>query len=194
MRSILVSLAAAAVLVLSGCGGEGDSDSEGDSGRDPAATAAATDSGGDGTPVSSETAESSSDNVGTGSSVTVGDESYTFEIECLVGNTAIIGGAGQSADGVAAFLSAAMPVNDDGGPANDPTRVDMQVYVGTNLRGGPAQYEYWVNDVSGSVDSYSDDGQHAEASVQFQYRTKDGAKEGLAFGDLVEGSFEVNCP
>ncbi len=125
--------------------------------------------------------------------VTAGDESFEFSIECQFG-TGIVRGGGLAADGTPAFLDAGMPIDDNGKPANDPSEVGVTVHVGKDTLFGRGQYQYRVGPANGSTTSYSDDGSHAEGIVQFEYATKDGAREGLAYFDRVEGTFEVTCP
>jgi len=199
MRSIPVLVIAVLVAVLSACGSDGDSDSDDGSAPDPTTAAAdpttadADGGGGAATPAASDSDGSNDDDAAANTaSVTAGDESFTFEVECQFG-TGIIRGGGEMTDGTPAYLVASMPVDDSGGPANDPAGISLNLYVGQNSLQGPFQYEYWLNSNTGSVGSYTDDGEQAEGTVQYQYRTADGAKDGLAYGDLVDGTFAANC-
>lgn len=172
-------------LAFAACGG-GDDDAPpfGGNGADPTAEPTSAPSGNGG---------------GSNAFVTAGVESFEFTVECQFG-TGIIRGGGSSADGTPAFLDAGMAIGDDGKPVNNPDDIDVSVYVGKDIIFGPALYEYVLRGggdggfAVGSVSSYSDDGSHVEGIIQFEYFDKDSAKEGLTYGDLVEGTFNVNCP
>ena len=87
-----------------------------------------------------------------------------------------------------------MPKNSAGDPTNDPGEVSLNLYVGRAELIGSSEYEYWVSSTAGAVTEYTDSGDAASGTAQFQYRDKNGAKEGLTYGDLVDGTFEATCP
>jgi hypothetical protein len=196
VKRALLLLFALLGATLIACGGGDDTD-DGDNGgnSDAQPSAAATEAGDgddDGDDDGGNDGDSDSDDGGS-ASIIVGDESYTFSVECSFG-TGIIRGAGAGADGTPAFLQASMPVNSAGAPANDPSGVSINVYVGRTELIGSSDYEYWVNETAGAVTEYTDNGEAAAGTAQFQYRDKNAAKEGLTYGELVDGRFQATCP
>jgi hypothetical protein len=173
------------------CGGGESEDNAGAaqsttvSGDDRPPASPESDDDGDGSP-------SGSGGAGT-ASVTVGDETFRFEIECQFG-TGIIRGPGTSGDGTPAWLDASMPVDARGSPANDPTQVGVMVRVGIAELFGQPVYDYTVNDTLGMVSAYADDGTDTSGEAQFSYGDGSGSKEGFTHGDLLAGSWSATCP
>ena len=200
MKRALLLLFALLGAIAIACGGGDDDGGGDDGGSDSQPTAAATDAGGgdadgdsDDSDDDADDGDDDADDGGGSATVTAGDETFTFTVECSFG-TGIIRGAGSNADGTPTFLQASMPKNSAGSPANNPAEVGINVWIGRDELIGPSTYEYVVSSTAGSTSEYTDDGSSASGTVQFQYREKDGAKEGLTDGDLVDGSFEATCP
>jgi hypothetical protein len=187
VRRLFLMLTIGVVVAFAACGGDDDASPTGG----PSAPATNAPSNGDSSAASSP--DSDTGYVAGVAGVVAGDESFVFEIECQFG-TGIIRGPGQSLDGTPAYVVMGMPVSNDGSPKDAPGEVDIQVEVGKNTLLGPSLYVYAVRSSTGSVSQYSDDGNHAEGTIQLEYRDNDGAKDGLSYGDLVDGSFTATCP
>jgi hypothetical protein len=189
MRRLPWIVLVAVGFAFAACGGDDDASPFGGDDDEPttAPTSASSDDGGD------DSGDSGNGGGDANAFVTAGDESFEFTVTCQFG-TGIIQGPGSAADGTPSFLVASMPVTERGQPLNDPLQVDLRVAVGKETMIGPSLYEYGDPTDNAPGYSYSDDGNHAEGTIQLEYRTSDGAKEGLAYGDLVDGTFNVTCP
>jgi hypothetical protein len=192
-KLLWIGLALLAVFLIA-CGGDDDDDSSaaGSGDSQPSADNASSpsdngsdDSGGGG--------DSGATSGGGSGMVTIGDETFQFEISCQFG-TGIIDGTGENQDGTPAYLRGSMPKDSNGQPTNDPSAVDMQVKVGTAELIGQATYDYTVQSTLGSVSQYTDDGSHTDGSAEFSYGDGSGAKEGFTHGDLVSGTWDITCP
>jgi hypothetical protein len=191
-KLLWIGLALLAVFLIA-CGGDDDDDSSaaGSGDSQPSADSASSPSD-DGSDDSGGDSDAASGGGGSGM-VTIGDETFQFEISCQFG-TGIIDGTGENQDGTPAYLRGSMPKDSNGQPTDDPTGVDMQVKVGTAELIGQATYDYTVQSTLGSVSQYTDDGSHTDGSAEFSYGEGSGAKEGLTYGDLVSGTWDITCP
>ncbi len=118
--------------------------------------------------------------------VTIGETVYQFNIHCMFGTTGVQG-AGTSADGTAAYLVA----NFD---PEDPESADIDIRVGTDSFGGPAE-QIWVAGSgrgTSALVAWEGDLQAVHGSAPFRDRRQKDAPEGGA--TEVAGQIEVSCP
>ena len=144
--------------------------------------------GGGGEEGAADTAQVPAEPAGTPGTATVsiGETVYQFNIHCMFGTTGVQG-AGTSADGTAAYLVA----NFD---PEDPESADVDIRVGTDSFGGPAE-QIWVagpNRGTSALLTWEGDSQAVRGAAPFRDRRQKEAPEGKA--SEVTGQIEVSCP
>ena len=189
-RLVVSALAAVSLVAFAACGGDDDDDDDsGDTGNNGSTANTPTQSAGDN---NSSGGSGSGDGAGTATVDITGVESFTFDVTCTFG-TGIIEGAGTRNDGEPAYLRGGAAVDDSGEPREDAEAVGFILKVGIDQLIGQADYEWVVGETAGRQDPVSNDGKSISGSAGFEYRD-DTAEPRFSYGEVKDGTFEMNCP
>lgn len=213
-RLMGLTLAVVALFALGACGGDSD-DSDGDDDAPEATSAATNASGGDNDSNSDDNdndsngaADDGDDNGGAAvARVTIGDESWEFDLEHQFSTCISLGGAigavGPAADGTEVTVDINLPPEDwesdssDDGWAPPSVRLDDDVNDRQWRAGGDIITDMLAGrdgiEGASQVDSFSSDGGSGSGTATFIDMRAVTFAAGDALPESVQGTFEVSC-